>query len=47
MLNEVVEGYLERKRVKKGVKGWEKINGWRGEIENEEKISMRKEYDIL
>ncbi|MBA8838445.1 MULTISPECIES: undecaprenyl-phosphate glucose phosphotransferase [unclassified Ochrobactrum] len=46
LYNEVVDGYFARHRVKPGVTGWAQINGWRGEIDNEEKITMRTEYDL-
>lgn len=46
LYNEVVDGYFARHRVKPGVTGWAQINGWRGEIDNEEKIRMRTEYDL-
>ncbi|BCH33682.1 undecaprenyl-phosphate glucose phosphotransferase [Mesorhizobium sp. L-8-10] len=43
---EVVDGYFARHRVKPGVTGWAQINGWRGEIDTDEKIKMRTEYDL-
>jgi len=46
LYNEVVDGYFARHRVKPGVTGWAQINGWRDEIDNEEKIMMRTEYDL-
>ena len=46
MFNEVVEGYFARHRVKPGVTGWAQISGWRGEIDSDEKIKMRTEYDL-
>jgi Undecaprenyl-phosphate glucose phosphotransferase len=46
LFNEVVDGYFARHRVKPGVTGWAQINGWRGEIDNDEKIKMRTEYDL-
>ncbi|AIJ67550.1 undecaprenyl-phosphate glucose phosphotransferase [Brucella suis] len=47
LFNEVVDGYFARHRVKPGVTGWAQINGWRGEIDNAEKIRMRTEYDLF
>jgi len=44
--NEVVDGYFARHRVKPGVTGWAQINGWRGEIDNVEKIKKRTDYDL-
>ena len=46
MFNDVVEGYFARHRVKPGVTGWAQINGWRGEIDSDDKIKMRTEYDL-
>lgn len=46
MFGEVVEGYFARHKVKPGVTGWAQINGWRGEIDSDEKIKMRTEYDL-
>ena len=44
--NEIVDGYFARHRVKPGVTGWAQINGWRGEIDTDEKIRKRTEYDL-
>ena len=46
LYNEVVDGYFARHRVKPGVTGWAQINGWRGEIDTDEKIRMRTEFDL-
>ncbi|WP_127597184.1 undecaprenyl-phosphate glucose phosphotransferase [Nitratireductor alexandrii] len=46
LYNEVVDGYFARHRVKPGVTGWAQINGWRGEVDTDEKIKMRTEYDL-
>ncbi|MCA1439076.1 undecaprenyl-phosphate glucose phosphotransferase [Ensifer sp. IC4062] len=43
---DVVEGYFARHRVKPGVTGWAQINGWRGEIDNDEKIRFRTAFDL-
>jgi len=43
---DVVEGYFARHRVKPGVTGWAQINGWRGEIDNDDKIKFRTAYDL-
>ena len=40
LYDEVVDGYFARHRVKPGVTGWAQINGWRGEIDTDEKIRM-------
>ncbi len=44
--DEVVDGYFGRHKVKPGVTGWAQVNGWRGEVDNEEKIRRRVEYDL-
>lgn len=46
LYNEVVDGYFARHRVKPGVTGWAQINGWRGEMDTDEKIRKRTEYDL-
>lgn len=43
---DIVDGYFARHRVKPGVTGWAQINGWRGEVDNEEKIKFRTAYDL-
>ncbi|WP_075288657.1 undecaprenyl-phosphate glucose phosphotransferase [Pararhizobium arenae] len=44
--SDVVEGYFARHRVKPGVTGWAQINGWRGEIDSDDKIKFRTAYDL-
>jgi Undecaprenyl-phosphate glucose phosphotransferase len=44
--DEVVDGYFARHRVKPGVTGWAQINGWRGEIDSDDKIRNRTAYDL-
>jgi len=46
LFDEAVDGYFARHRVKPGITGWAQINGWRGEIDNEEKIHKRLEFDL-
>ncbi|MEL6203411.1 MAG: undecaprenyl-phosphate glucose phosphotransferase [Pseudomonadota bacterium] len=46
LYGEVVDGYFARHRVKPGVTGWAQINGWRGEIDADEKIKKRTEFDL-
>ena len=46
LYNEVVDGYFARHRVKPGVTGWAQINGWRGEVDTDDKIKMRTEFDL-
>ncbi len=43
---EVVDSYFARHRVKPGVTGWAQINGWRGEIDTDEKIRGRIAADL-
>ncbi len=43
---EAVDGYFARHRVKPGITGWAQINGWRGEVDSDEKIQRRVEYDL-
>ena len=47
LYGEVVDGYFARHRVKPGVTGWAQINGWRGEIDSDEKIRRRTEFDLF
>ncbi|MDA8870250.1 undecaprenyl-phosphate glucose phosphotransferase [Rhizobiaceae bacterium] len=44
--DEVVDGYFGRHKVKPGVTGWAQVKGWRGEVDNEEKIRRRVEHDL-
>ena len=46
MFDEAVDGYFARHRVKPGITSWAQINGWRGEIDNAEKIQKRVEFDL-
>jgi len=43
---ETVDGYFARHRVKPGITGWAQVNGWRGEVDSEEKIQKRVEFDL-
>ena len=47
LFSEVVDGYFARHKVKPGVTGWAQINGWRGEIDHDDKIRMRTEFDLF
>ncbi|WP_036305584.1 undecaprenyl-phosphate glucose phosphotransferase [Methylopila sp. 73B] len=44
--NDVVDGYFARHRVKPGVTGWAQINGWRGEVDTQEKLKKRVDHDL-
>ncbi|WP_306118583.1 MULTISPECIES: undecaprenyl-phosphate glucose phosphotransferase [unclassified Roseitalea] len=46
LYGEVVDGYFARHRVKPGVTGWAQVNGWRGEVDTDEKIRKRTEFDL-
>jgi len=42
----LVDTYFVRHKVKPGVTGWAQINGWRGEVDTEEKLRHRVEHDL-
>ena len=44
--SDVVESYIARHKVKPGVTGWAQINGWRGEVDSEEKLRERTNHDL-
>ena len=46
LFDEAVDGYFARHRVKPGITGWAQVNGWRGEVDSEEKIQKRVEFDL-
>ncbi len=46
LLEEVVDEYASRHRVKPGITGWAQCNGWRGETDTAEKIQKRVEHDL-
>ena len=45
-LQDVVDGYFARHRVKPGVTGWAQVNGFRGELDTVEKLRQRVRYDV-
>ena len=45
-VDDVVDSYFARHKVKPGVTGWAQVNGWRGEVDTEEKIHGRVDYDL-
>jgi Undecaprenyl-phosphate glucose phosphotransferase len=47
LFHDVVEGYFARHRIKPGITGWAQINGWRGEVDTDEKIQKRVEFDLF
>jgi exopolysaccharide biosynthesis polyprenyl glycosylphosphotransferase len=46
LLEDVVESYALRHRVKPGITGWAQVNGLRGEINSSEKAAQRVRFDI-
>ncbi|MBP0617567.1 undecaprenyl-phosphate glucose phosphotransferase [Jiella sp. KSK16Y-1] len=44
---EIVDGYFGRHKVKPGITGWAQIHGWRGEIDDPEKLVRRFEFDLF
>jgi Undecaprenyl-phosphate glucose phosphotransferase len=46
LFDDAVDGYFARHRVKPGITGWAQINGWRGEVDTDEKIQKRVEFDL-
>jgi Undecaprenyl-phosphate glucose phosphotransferase len=46
LFDEAVDGYFARHRVKPGITGWAQINGWRGEVDTDEKMQKRVEFDL-
>ena len=46
LFDEAVDGYFARHRVKPGITGWAQVNGWRGEVDTDEKIQKRVEFDL-
>jgi Undecaprenyl-phosphate glucose phosphotransferase len=47
LFHDVVDGYFARHRIKPGITGWAQINGWRGEVDTDEKIQKRVEFDLF
>ncbi|WP_316859604.1 undecaprenyl-phosphate glucose phosphotransferase [uncultured Cohaesibacter sp.] len=46
LFEEVADGYMARHKVKPGITGWAQIHGWRGEIDDDEKLKQRVQHDI-
>lgn len=44
---QIVDGYSARHRLPPGITGWAQINGWRGEIDDAEKLKARFEHDLF
>jgi len=45
-LDELVDYYAVRHRVKPGITGWAQVNGFRGELDTVEKLQSRVDYDL-
>jgi len=45
-LEEVVDYYASRHRVKSGITGWAQVNGLRGELDSIEKLKARVDHDL-
>ncbi|MEM7745122.1 MAG: exopolysaccharide biosynthesis polyprenyl glycosylphosphotransferase [Pseudomonadota bacterium] len=45
--SQIVDGYSARHRLPPGITGWAQINGWRGEIDEAEKLKARFEHDLF
>lgn len=45
--NQIVDGYSARHRLPPGITGWAQINGWRGEIDDPEKLRERFAHDLF
>ncbi|KAB0680938.1 undecaprenyl-phosphate glucose phosphotransferase [Aureimonas leprariae] len=43
---EIVDDYFGRHKVKPGITGWAQVNGYRGEIDQADKLRKRFEYDL-
>ena len=42
----IVEGYSARHRLPPGITGWAQIHGWRGEVDDADKLHARFEHDL-
>ncbi|RKU03954.1 undecaprenyl-phosphate glucose phosphotransferase [Burkholderia sp. Nafp2/4-1b] len=42
----LVDGYIQRYRIKPGITGWAQVNGHRGETDRVEKMQKRVEHDL-
>ncbi len=46
VLEDALQTYVARHRVKPGITGWAQVNGWRGELDTQEKLTRRVECDL-
>jgi len=43
---ELIDGYMQRHKVKPGITGWAQVNGLRGETDTIEKMKGRIDFDL-
>jgi putative colanic acid biosynthesis UDP-glucose lipid carrier transferase len=43
---ELIDGYMQRHKVKPGITGWAQVNGFRGETDTIDKMQARVDYDL-
>lgn len=46
LYKDIVKEYAIRQRIKPGITGWAQVNGWRGEMDTDEKAIKRIEHDL-
>jgi putative colanic acid biosynthesis UDP-glucose lipid carrier transferase len=47
LYKDLVEGYMYRYRIRPGITGWAKVNGYRGETRKVEKMEARVKFDLF
>jgi len=43
---ELIDGYMQRHKVKPGITGWAQVNGFRGETDTIDKMKGRIDFDL-
>jgi putative colanic acid biosynthesis UDP-glucose lipid carrier transferase len=43
---QLIDGYMQRHKVKPGITGWAQVNGFRGETDTIDKMQARVDYDL-
>lgn len=46
LVEDALETYFSRCRVKPGITGWAQVNGWRGELDSMDKLKRRIAHDL-
>ncbi len=46
LVEDALETYFSRCRVKPGITGWAQVNGWRGELDSIDKLKRRVAHDL-